>query len=120
MSINENLNTIGDGRSEIDLRGLSSKETLVLQDGRRLAPDGFAGYDVSLNFFFSHAVDFNLFPLGLIDHIDILKDGASAIYGSDAVAGVVNVWLIHRFRGLEICPAMATRILAPPTTRPKH
>ena len=102
MSINENLNTIGDGRTEIDLRGLFPKETLVLQDGRRLAPDGFAGYDVSLNFFFSPTVDFNLFPLGLIDHIDILKDGASAIYGSDAVAGVVNVWLIHRFRGLEI------------------
>ena len=37
-------------------------------------------------------VDLNLFPLGLIDHIDILKDGASAIYGSDAVGGVVNVW----------------------------
>ena len=47
-------------------------------------------------------VDLNLFPLGLIDHIDILKDGASAIYGSDAVGGVFNVWLIHRFRGLEI------------------
>src|SRR5262249_24416235 len=37
-----------------------------------------------------------------IDHIDVLKDGASAIYGADAVAGVFNVWLIHRFRGLEI------------------
>src|SRR5438477_321038 len=47
-------------------------------------------------------VDLNLFPLGLIDHIDILKDGASAIYGSDAVGGVFNVWLIHKFRGLEI------------------
>ena len=44
-SINENVNTIGDGRTEIDLRGLGAKETLVLQDGRRLAPDGFAGYD---------------------------------------------------------------------------
>ena len=102
LSINDNLNTIGDGRTEIDLRGLYSKETLVLQDGRRLATDGFAGYEVGLNFFFSPTVDLNLFPLGLIDHIDILKDGASAIYGSDAVGGVVNVWLIHRFRGLEI------------------
>src|SRR6266581_8338706 len=101
-SLNENLNTIGDGRTEIDLRGLFSKETLVLQDGRRLAADGFAGYEVGLNFFFSPTVDLNLFPLGLIDHIDVLKDGASSIYGSDAVAGVVNVWLIHRFRGLEI------------------
>src|SRR5207302_7777555 len=68
------------------------KETLVLQDGRRLAPVGFAG----------DTVDLNMFPLGLIDHIDILKDGASAIYGPDAVAGVVNVFLIHRFRGLEL------------------
>src|SRR5213595_2548836 len=102
LSINENLNTIGDGRTEIDLRGLYSKETLVLQDGRRLATDGFAGYEVRLNFFYSPTVDLNLFPLGLIDHIDILKDGASAIYGSDAVGGVLNVWLIHRFRGLEI------------------
>ena len=102
LSINENLNTIGDGRTEIDLRGLGSKETLVLQDGRRLATDGFAGYEVGLNFFYSPTVDLNLLPLGLIDHIDILKDGASAIYGSDAVGGVFNVWLIHRFRGLEI------------------
>ena len=101
-SLNENLNVFGDGRTEIDLRGLFSKETLVLQDGRRLATDGFAGYDVGRNFSFTPTVDLNLFPLGLIDHIDILKDGASSIYGSDAVAGVVNVWLIHRFRGLEI------------------
>ncbi|HKE59679.1 MAG TPA: TonB-dependent receptor plug domain-containing protein [Pyrinomonadaceae bacterium] len=101
-SINENVNIIGDGRTEIDLRGLFSKETLVLQDGRRLAPDGFAGHNADLDFFFGGRVDLNVFPLGLIDHIDILKDGASAIYGSDAVAGVFNVWLIHKFRGLEI------------------
>jgi len=101
-SVNENTNTIGDGRTEIDLRGLASKETLVLQDGRRLATDGFAGFEVGTNFFFTPTVDLNLVPLGLIDHIDILKDGASSIYGSDAVAGVVNVWLIHKFRGLEI------------------
>jgi iron complex outermembrane recepter protein len=101
-SINENINTIGGGQTEIDLRGLASKETLVLQDGRRLAPNGIAGYDVGLNSFFGGTLDLNLFPLGLIDHIDILKDGASAIYGSDAVGGVFNVWLIHRFRGVEI------------------
>ena len=56
----------------------------------------------AFNSFFGGTLDLNLFPLGLIDHIDILKDGASAIYGSDAVGGVFNVWLIHRFRGLEI------------------
>jgi outer membrane receptor protein involved in Fe transport len=91
-AINENVVNGGDGRVEINLRGILAKETLVLQDGRRLAPVGFAG----------DTIDLNTIPLGLIDHIDILKDGASAIYGADAVAGVFNVWLIHRFRGLEL------------------
>ena len=91
-AINENKTNGGDGRVEINLRGILAKETLVLQDGRRLAPVGFAG----------NTVDLNTIPLGLIDHVDILKDGASAIYGADAVAGVFNVWLIHKFRGLEL------------------
>ncbi|PYL55082.1 MAG: hypothetical protein DMF29_04250, partial [Verrucomicrobia bacterium] len=86
----ENNTNGGDGTTRISLRGIAPKETLVLQDGRRLA---YAGTD---------SVDFNRFPLGLIDHIDILKDGASPIYGTEAVAGVVNVFLIHRFRGLEV------------------
>ena len=47
-------------------------------------------------------LDINLIPFPMIDHIDILKDGASAIYGSDAVAGVFNIFLKHKFRGLEI------------------
>src|SRR5262249_5592387 len=47
-------------------------------------------------------VDLNLIPFPTIDHIDILKDGASAVYGSDAVAGVINIFLLHKFRGLEI------------------
>src|SRR6266487_5221792 len=87
-SINENVNTLGNGQTEIDLRGLGPKETLVLQDGRRLAPNGFARYTVALNSFFGGTVDLNMFPIGLIDHIDVLEDGAAAIYGSDAVAGV--------------------------------
>jgi iron complex outermembrane receptor protein len=92
-ALNENGSNSGsDGRAEINLRGILAKETLVLQDGRRLAPVGFAG----------DAVDLNTIPIRLIDHVDILKDGASAIYGADAVAGVFNVWLIHRFRGLEV------------------
>jgi iron complex outermembrane receptor protein len=90
-AINENV-ADGDGRVEINLRGILAKETLVLQDGRRLAPVGFAG----------DTVDLNTIPLGLIDHVDVLKDGASAIYGADAVSGVFNVWLIHKFRGLEL------------------
>src|SRR5262249_37900679 len=50
----------------------------------------------------SAGVDINLIPFSMIDHIDILKDGASAVYGSDAITGVVNFFLIHKFRGLEI------------------
>ena len=91
-AINENFTNGGDGRVEINLRGILPKETLVLEDARRLAPVGFAG----------DTVDLNMFPLGLIDHVDILKDGASAVYGPDAVAGVFNVWLIHKFRGAEV------------------
>ena len=52
--------------------------------------------------FAGQTVDINTFPVGLIDHIDILKDGASAIYGSDAVSGVFNVWFTHRYRGVEV------------------
>ena len=91
-SINENKTNGGDGRAEVNLRGILAKETLVLQDGRRLAPVGFAG----------NTVDLNTIPLRLIDHVDILKDGASAIYGADAVDGVFNVWLIHRFRARSL------------------
>jgi iron complex outermembrane receptor protein len=91
-SSNENQTATADSSATISLRGIDPKETLVLQDGRRLASVGFSGL----------AVDFNRFPFGLIDHVDILKDGASPNYGSDAVAGVVNVFLIHRFHGVEV------------------
>ena len=91
-AINEN-NSNRDGRAEINLRGLFSKETLVLVDGKRVVPVGFAQ---------EASIDLNLIPFALVDHIDILKDGASAIYGSDAVAGVYNIFLKHKFRGLEM------------------
>src|SRR5204862_7432542 len=77
---------------------LLPKETLVLIDGKRAAiigGGGGAGPGTA-------GVDINLIPFPIIDHIDILKDGASAIYGSDAVAGVINIFLKHKFRGLEI------------------
>src|SRR5437016_6679539 len=54
---NENVNTFGGGQTEIDLRDLASKETLVLQDGRRLAPNGLAGFGISLNSFFGGTLD---------------------------------------------------------------
>jgi iron complex outermembrane receptor protein len=93
FGVNQNIGNGGDGRTEVNLRGLFPKETLVLVDGKRVAPVGFA---------MGASVDINLIPFALVDHIDILKDGASAIYGSDAISGVFNILLKHRFRGLEL------------------
>ena len=93
---NLNIANGGDGTVQFNLRGLLAKETLVLVDGKRVA---FGSLD---RVGFSSGVDINLLPFPMIDHIDILKDGASAVYGSDAVAGVVNFFLVHKFRGLEI------------------
>lgn len=73
-----------------NLYGLGSASTLTLVDGQRLAIDGTTG-----------SVDISLIPLPVIDHIDILSGGASAVYGSDAVAGVVNFVLKKKFRGSE-------------------
>ena len=95
-TVNLNIGNGGDGTIQFNLRGLLPKETLVLIDGKRVAYGSLNGSG------FSGGVDINLIPFVIIDHIDILKDGASAVYGSDAVAGVVNYFLIHKFRGLEI------------------
>src|ERR1700745_2206385 len=93
---NLNIANGGDGTVQFNLHGLLPKETLVLIDGKRVAYGslGVAG--------FSGGVDINLIPFPMVDHLDILKDGASAVYGSDAIAGVVNFFLVHKFRGLEI------------------
>jgi iron complex outermembrane receptor protein len=93
---NLNISNGGDGTVQFNVRGLLAKETLVLVDGKRVAFGSLNGVG------FGSGVDINLLPFPMIDHIDILKDGASAVYGSDAVAGVVNFFLIHKFRGLEI------------------
>src|SRR3989440_6388312 len=95
-TINQNISNGGGGAVQFNLRGLLSKETLVLIDGKRVAFGSLNGVG------FGSGVDINLIPFPMIDHVDILKDGASAVYGSDAVAGVVNFFLIHKFRGLEI------------------
>src|SRR6266516_4009304 len=86
----------GDGTVQINLRGLLPKETLVLVDGKRVAYGSLGGAGTSAG------PDINLIPFSMVDHVDILKDGASAVYGSDAISGVVNFFLIHKFRGLEI------------------
>jgi iron complex outermembrane receptor protein len=100
-TVNQNVTQGGDGSVIPNLRGLLPKETLVLIDGKRVAINGFGGTFIG-NSQGSPGVDINLIPFSMIDHIDILKDGASAVYGSDAVAGVINIFLLHKFRGLEI------------------
>ena len=84
-------NPSANGAAYVNLRGLGEGRNLVLLDGRRVI-----GGDAS------NAVDLNTIPPGLIDRIEIITGGASAVYGADAVAGVVNIILKDRFKGLEI------------------
>ena len=88
----------GAGSSNIDLRGLGTPRTLVLVNGRRLGVAGVRGAPSQ--------PDIGLIPLGLVERIDVVTEGASAIYGADAVAGVVNVILKNEFEGLEISGAV--------------
>ena len=83
------------GAAAIDLRNLGINRTLVLLNGRRVPVSPFSNDGSSF-------VDINLIPLGAVERIEILKDGASAIYGSDAIAGVVNIILKKDFDGAEI------------------
>jgi len=85
------------GLSTISLRGLGSQSTLILVNGRRVAPVGA----VDINFGRGSLVSVNTIPKGAIERIDILKDGASALYGSDAMAGVVNYILRKDYQGVE-------------------
>jgi iron complex outermembrane receptor protein len=83
----------GPGASTIDLRGLGAARTLVLLNGRRLAPAGVEGAPIS--------PDLNLVPASLVQRYEVLLDGASSVYGSDAVAGVTNIILRKDFDGFE-------------------
>ncbi|GMG87277.1 TonB-dependent receptor [Biformimicrobium ophioploci] len=81
----------GNGTASVTLRGLPATNTLVLLNGRRVALDGYGG----------KSADLNNIPLAAVDRIEILKSGASAVYGSDAIAGVVNIILRTDFTGFE-------------------
>lgn len=78
--------------AEIDLRGLGAERTLVLIDGRRAAKGPMIG----------DRVDLNIIPMAMIERVEILLDGASAIYGSDAIGGVVNFITKKSFQGIEL------------------
>jgi iron complex outermembrane recepter protein len=81
------------GLSSVSLRGLNANRTLVLVNGRRLAP--FAGGGGA-------AVNVNAIPLAAIERVEVLKDGASGVYGSDAIAGVINFILTKSVSGFEV------------------
>ena len=84
----------GPGSETIDLRGLGPNRTLVLLNGRRAGPAGVRGGVSSF--------DLNVLPQSIVQRVDILKTGASSIYGSDAVAGVVNLITKTDFNGLQV------------------
>ena len=81
------------GQASISMRGLGSYRTLVLVNGRRIAP--FAGDDGA-------SVNVNSIPISAIERVEVLRDGASAVYGSDAIAGVVNFILTKDYTGAEV------------------
>lgn len=85
------LNNGGDGTAAINLRGVGAGRTLVLMNGRRVAPSGTGS-----------AVDINNLPQTLIERVEIITGGASTVYGSDAIAGVVNFITRNDFRGLAL------------------
>ncbi len=97
QGLTDNQNSVGTGpgtgNETIDLRNLGAARTLVLVDGIRFPPSSNRT---------SEAVDIGAIPLPLIDRVEVLRDGAAPIYGSDAIAGVVNVILKHDVEGVEV------------------
>ncbi|MEM9375315.1 MAG: TonB-dependent receptor [Pseudomonadota bacterium] len=96
VSQNSSFANGANGTSTVDLRGLGAERTLVLANGKRLPPGsplGGAG---------AYAGDINLIPAPLVERVEIVTGGASAVYGSDAVAGVVNFIMRSDFEGVEL------------------
>ncbi len=92
-AINTQFNNGGDGSTRVNLRGLGTGRTLVLLNGRRHVAGG-TGADAT--------VDLNAIPTVAIQRIEVLKDGGSAVYGSDAIAGVVNIITRRDYSGTEL------------------
>ena len=94
-SLNAGQST-AEGGSAVNLYGLGANATLVLIDGRRQATYPYAQFGTE------SFVDLNSIPEAAVDRIEVLKDGASSIYGSDAVAGVVNIILKDEYNGSDL------------------
>jgi len=91
-AINIQVNNGGDGSTRINLRAVGEHRTLVLLNGRRVVYSGL-GADSS--------VDLNIIPAAVVERVEVLKDGASTVYGSDAIGGVVNLITRRDFEGVE-------------------
>lgn len=100
LGASTNNGNTGTGAKMVNLRGLGNKRTLVLIDGRRQV-SSFIGASDDIG-----AVDLNSIPMSMIERIEVLKDGASTAYGTDAIAGVVNLILKKRVEGVEISGEM--------------
>ncbi len=92
---------VGAGSAEIDLRYLSAKRTLVLVDGLRFV-NGTSGSGIPAT------VDLNTIPASMIERLEVLQNGASPLYGSDAIAGVVNVITVAQQEGLRASAQFGT------------
>jgi outer membrane receptor protein involved in Fe transport len=86
-------NVVPGGEAYLDLRGLGQQRTLILVNGRRYTVDTDAGANMT--------TDINTIPQALIEHVDVVTGGSSAVYGSDAIAGVVNFVMKQNFQGVE-------------------
>jgi iron complex outermembrane recepter protein len=90
----KSTNNGGGGFSQIGLRNLGPSRTLVLVDGQRLIPATQSGFNSSVP-------DLNSVPVSLVDRVEVLRDGASSIYGADAIGGVINIITKKDFEGLR-------------------
>jgi iron complex outermembrane recepter protein len=92
LNVASAVGTFSGGGTYANLRGLGNGRTLVLLDGERLTPNAFNGL----------GVDLNGVPFSAIDTIEVLREGASALYGSDAIAGVINFKTKKNYQGFEV------------------
>jgi len=99
-SFSEKSGSSAMSQASVSLRGAGSNRTLVLMDGRRMAGSPTLG---------GSSANLNAIPSAAVERVEILKDGSSSIYGSDAVAGVVNVILKDDFEGLELSIGVGDR-----------
>lgn len=96
------VNTSSPGTASVSLRGLGANSTLVLLNGRRMAPAPFAQGGSAAALGTIQFADLNMIPVDAVARVEVLKDGASAVYGADAVAGVVNLILKDNIQGSTV------------------